>query len=244
MRAGLKNHMWLENNCRCLDLNKHQLICQKFNFKQGSLGYQCEIKPYPRYKQCKLPVCPEEVNTAGSRYTDERRGWISWNSDRQKCREREEREGRAGVEEGLTPSVPALAQWEDSGTRRGGKHGGTSSLWWPCKTGRSPYDPVSVVGSAAAQAREETLAYTRLTALLYKCHLLCYTLLLPTSRSSCAFDSVAKALCVWPRGVRQGGVKGTVVYPIRRAESLVSLFISLLDRNSVLPDLATGSFHL
>lgn len=32
-------------------------------------------------------------------------------------------------------------------------------------TGRSPYDPVSVVGSAAAQAKRETLAYTRLTSL-------------------------------------------------------------------------------
>lgn len=133
------------------------------NFKaNGSNGYQCKIKFYLWYKQCKLPVWPEEVSSASSRYTDVRRSWISWSSDRRKQSGRkrgEKQEGWLGKGR-LDPSVPALARWEGSGIRRGGKRR-EPAVFDGCVTGRSPYDPVSVVSSAAARAKKETLAYTR-----------------------------------------------------------------------------------
>lgn len=58
------------------------------------------------------------------------------------------------------PSVPALAQWEGSGIRRGGKDKEPAGFDG-CVTGRNPCDPLSVVSSAAARAKKETSAYTR-----------------------------------------------------------------------------------
>lgn len=79
---------------------------------------------------------------------------------REKQREREREKG-GGCKGRPDPSVPALAQWDGSGTRRGGKRGEPAVFDGRVKTGRSPCDPVSVVSSAAARAKWEILAYTR-----------------------------------------------------------------------------------